>query len=82
MSFSSTARANYVELRDDATDHKDTTMAMWVKWTGSAHDQRIFSFGDGSGKEMYLTPKDSTTDNLRLVVTDGPILSIWMAPRR
>ena len=51
----------YVELRDDVNDLRDTTIAMWVKWTGSANDQRIFSFGDGSGKYMYLTPKDATT---------------------
>ena len=47
----------YVELRRDAADFNDTTIAMWVDWAGGAAGQRILNFGDGAGKYAYITPK-------------------------
>ena len=43
----------------------------WMYWTGTATNQRFFSMGDGSGKYMYVTPKDSTTNKLRFVICNG-----------
>ena len=62
---------DYVELPSGVSDFTDYSIAVWVKWTGSANDQRIFSFGNGSNKYLYLTPKDATTGKLRFVITDG-----------
>jgi len=61
----------YVELHNSVNDFKDMSVSTWVKWTGSANDQRIFSLGDGAAKVMYLTPKDTTTGNARLVISNG-----------
>ncbi len=61
----------YVELHRDVSDFNDCTISLWVNWTGGAADQRIWSLGDGSNRQMYLTPQDGTSGNLRLVVTDG-----------
>jgi len=61
----------YVELRPDAVDFADLTIATWVKWSGSTNDQMILSTGDGNTKVMYLTPKDATTGKLRWVISDG-----------
>ncbi|MEI7903735.1 MAG: DUF6055 domain-containing protein, partial [bacterium] len=55
----------YVEVRPDAVDFADLTLSVWVKWLGSASNEKVFSFGDGSNKVMYLTPKDAATGNLR-----------------
>jgi hypothetical protein len=64
----------YVELRPDAVDFADITIAAWVKWNGSGTDQMIFSTGNGAttgAKVMHLTPKDGTTGNLRWTISDG-----------
>ncbi|MCX6345544.1 MAG: DUF6055 domain-containing protein [Armatimonadetes bacterium] len=49
----------YIELRRDVADFKDTTYAIWVSWTGGAADQKILNFGDGANKYAYLTPKNA-----------------------
>ena len=46
-------------------------ITVWVKWTGTGPDQRIWSMGDGANKYMYLTPMDGTTGKLRFVISDG-----------
>ena len=61
----------YVELHNSVNDFKDSTYAVWLKWTGTAPDQRIWSLGDGANKMMYLTPNDANTGGLRFVITDG-----------
>ena len=63
--------SQYVELHNSVNDFKDTAIAVWVKWTGSAADQRIWSMGDGASKVMYLTPSDPAPADLRFVITDG-----------
>ncbi len=64
-------KSQYVEVRPDALDRRDTTITMWVKWTGAGADQRIFSFGDGAKKVMWLTPKSAGTGKLRFTISDG-----------
>jgi len=63
--------SQYVELHNSVNDWKDTAVATWVKWAGGADDQRVWSFGDGAGKQMYLTPLDTSTGRLRFVITNG-----------
>ncbi len=61
----------YVELHNSVNDWEDITVAVRVKWAGSANDQRIFSFGNGAAKVMYLTPKDASTGKAQLVISAG-----------
>jgi hypothetical protein len=62
-------KTQYVELKRDVADFRDTTIAAWVNWAGSPGDQRIFHFGDGGAKYAYLTPKDPATGKCRFVIT-------------
>ncbi|MCX6345305.1 MAG: DUF6055 domain-containing protein [Armatimonadetes bacterium] len=61
----------YVELHNSVNDFKDMSVAVWVKWTGTANDQKIWSMGDGASKVMFLTPKNATTSRVRFSITDG-----------
>lgn len=61
----------YVELHNSVNDFRDSTYAVWIKWTGGASDQRVWSLGDGTNKVMYLTPNDAGTGGLRFVISDG-----------
>ncbi|MGN6552733.1 MAG: LamG-like jellyroll fold domain-containing protein, partial [Verrucomicrobiota bacterium] len=63
--------SQYVELRPDAVDFAELTIATWVKWTGSGNDQRIFSTGNGNTNYMYLTPKAASTGKLRWEISSG-----------
>ena len=65
----------YVELYNSVNDFRETAIMLWAKWTGATNDQRIWSMGDGAGKVMYLTPKDSATGNLRFSIGDGTTTS-------
>ncbi|MEI6605089.1 MAG: YDG domain-containing protein [Verrucomicrobiota bacterium] len=65
--------SQYVELPPSANDFSDMSVAVWVKWAGTAAGQRIWSMGDGSSKEMYLTPMDDTTGKLRIVIGNGTL---------
>lgn len=62
--------SQYVELHNSINDFSETAICVWVKWSGSGSDQRIWSMGDGGAKEMYLTPRDAATGRLRLVSVD------------
>ncbi|MCM3781771.1 family 43 glycosylhydrolase [Neobacillus mesonae] len=46
----------YVEVPDLVTDAEDFTFASWIYWNGGGDWQRIFDFGNGLGKHMFLTP--------------------------
>lgn len=53
----------YVSLPDSiVADIADFTIAAWVYWNGNAGKSwtRIFDFGAGTGRYMFLTPKSST----------------------
>lgn len=51
----------YVSLPNDLlSDVADCTIAAWVFWNGSSNWQRIFDFGAGQGRYMFLTPKSNT----------------------
>lgn len=61
----------YVELHNGVGDFKESSYALWFKRSGGAADQRLWSFGDGGSKVMYLTPNDAATGGLRFVITNG-----------
>lgn len=61
----------YVELHNSVNDFKDSAFALWLKWNGGTADQRVWSFGDGTNRVMYLTPSSSVSGGLRFVITDG-----------
>lgn len=46
----------YVQLPNTVTDAKDFTFSAWVNWKGGAAWQRIFDFGNGQARHMFLTP--------------------------
>ncbi|WP_341317825.1 LamG-like jellyroll fold domain-containing protein [Paraburkholderia sp. IMGN_8] len=53
----------YVSLPDSiVADMADFTIAAWVYWNGNSGKSwtRIFDFGAGTGRYMFLTPKNST----------------------
>ncbi|WIV17597.1 family 43 glycosylhydrolase [Paenibacillus polygoni] len=50
----------YVQVPGLVTDAQDFTFAAWVKWNGGGDWQRIFDFGNGLGKHMFLTPSQHT----------------------
>ena len=61
----------YVELPNGVNDFKAISVAAWVKWTGTANDQKIWSMSNGASKVMFLTPKNATTSKVRFSITDG-----------
>jgi hypothetical protein len=42
----------------------------WVKWNGGADWQRIFDFGDGTTKYLFLTPR-ANTGTMRVAIKNG-----------
>ena len=63
----------YIELKRDVADFNDTTIALWLNWTGDATDSRIVHFGDGGGNYAYLTPRGGKAGTLAFVIsTNGP----------
>jgi hypothetical protein len=61
--------SGYVSLPDDiVADVADCTISAWVYWKVSGNSQRIFDFGNGTGRYMMLTPRDST-GVLRFAIT-------------
>lgn len=62
---------HYVELHNATNDFFQGAVSIWFKHNGGDPDQRIWSMGNGSAKEMYLTPNDAATGTLRFVITNG-----------
>lgn len=60
--------SNYVMLPSNLSDAEDFTFAARVYWNGSSQWQRIFDFGDGTGRYMMLTPR-SGGNTLRFDIT-------------
>ncbi len=68
----------YIELRRDVADFKETTYALWAKWDGGA-GQELLHFGDGAKKFLTLTPK-STDGKMRFAISDGTTTETLSAP--
>jgi hypothetical protein len=59
----------YVSLPNDLMiDAADCTIAAWVFWNGGSNWQRIFDFGAGQGRYMFLSPR-SNTGVVRFAIT-------------
>jgi hypothetical protein len=53
------------------TDLSDFTIACWVYWNAARNWERIFDFGSGTGRYMFLTPR-SGSGTVRFAITvDG-----------
>jgi arabinan endo-1,5-alpha-L-arabinosidase len=50
----------YVQLPGTVTDAEDFTFAAWVNWKGGSAWQRIFDFGNGQSRHMFLTPSQGS----------------------
>jgi hypothetical protein len=48
----------FVQLPANIANHKEITVATWVKWNGGDNYQRIFDFSFDKNNYMYLTPKN------------------------
>jgi hypothetical protein len=49
---------DHVQVSPRLASGTDFTFAAWVYWTGGSNWQRIFDFGDGTDRYMFLTPKN------------------------
>jgi hypothetical protein len=49
-------QSQFVELKRDVVDFRETTIATWIRWEGGGRGQRVFQFGNGEGSEAFLTP--------------------------
>ncbi|PAF32821.1 LamG-like jellyroll fold domain-containing protein [Paenibacillus sp. 7516] len=47
---------SYIQLPGLLTDTTDFTFSAWVNWDGGGAWQRIFDFGNGLTRHMFLTP--------------------------
>jgi hypothetical protein len=59
---------NYVALPNAVANA--STFAAWVKWNGGADWQRIFDFGNGTAKYLFLTPR-ADSGRLRFAIKNG-----------
>ncbi|QLG40950.1 family 43 glycosylhydrolase [Paenibacillus sp. E222] len=51
---------SYIQLPGIITDTNDFTFSAWVNWSGGGAWQRIFDFGNGLTRHMFLTPAQHT----------------------
>ena len=59
--------SNYVSLPLSVANA--STFAIWAKWNGGAAWQRVFDFGGGTSRYLFLTPSDGATGLLRFAIT-------------
>lgn len=50
----------YIQLPGIITDTNDFTFSAWVNWSGGGAWQRIFDYGNGLTRHMFLTPAQHT----------------------
>ena len=61
---------DYVQLSPDVSKSDDITIAAWVNWDGIGTWSRIFDFGTGTDRYLFLTPK-SGDNTLRFAIKNG-----------
>lgn len=59
----------FLVIPSGATNTNAMTIATWVRWTGTGSWQRIFDFGTGTDKYMFLTPSNGS--EMRFVMKNG-----------
>ena len=63
---------DYVSLPANlVTDLTDFTVACWVYWNASRNWERIFDFGSGTGRYMFLTPRSGSGVVRFAITVDG-----------
>ncbi len=60
---------DYIQVSPRLASGTDFTFAAWVYWTGGSGWQRIFDFGDGTDRYLFLTP--STGSVARFAIKNG-----------
>ena len=62
--------SQWIQLPYEVASTKELTFAAWIYLRNtSVPHQRLFDFGNGPGKQLYLTPSDGT--GLSYVISDG-----------
>ena len=56
-----------------------SAFALWVKWNGGADWQRIFDFGSGTTRYLFLTPR-ANTGKMRFAIKNGGAEQLIDAP--
>lgn len=51
---------NLGDLSNTVTDAEDFTFSAWVNWKGGGAWQRIFDFGNGLARHLFLTPSQGS----------------------
>ncbi|MCM1311470.1 MAG: RICIN domain-containing protein [Bacteroides sp.] len=54
-------QSDYIQLPYSVGDLSEMTIATWVYWKGGNTWQRIFDFGNGEDRYMFLTPSNGTS---------------------
>lgn len=65
---------DYVTLPAGIANQDEITIATWVLWGGGNQWQRIFDFGNGTGENMFLTPR-SGGNTLRFSINKSGVPS-------
>ena len=53
----------YIVLPHEVGDQRQMTVAMWIRWRGGNNGERLFDFGSGPDRYLYLTAQN---DNKKL----------------
>jgi hypothetical protein len=61
---------DYIQVSPRLASGADFTFAAWVYWTGGSNWQRIFDFGDGTDRYLFLSPNASGSQ-LRFAIKNG-----------
>lgn len=61
---------DHVQVSPRLASGADFTFAAWVYWGGGSSWQRIFDFGDGTDRYLFLSPS-SSGGNLRFAIKNG-----------
>lgn len=59
---------NFIQLPATIANSRDLTLATWIYWEGGNSWQRIFDFGNDTDHYMFLSPKPSSSNRLRLAI--------------
>lgn len=61
---------DFVQVSPRLGSGTDFTFAAWVYWNGGTNWQRIFDFGDGTDRYLFLSP-NSSGSQLRFAIKNG-----------
>lgn len=73
------AANNFIQLPPQTGNMREMTICTWVNFRGLTAKQRLFDFGNGTDRYMYLTP--SNDSEMRFVMKNGGDEEILSAPK-